>query len=514
MKALAAGALLLAVLPAGSAAPARLAPDACELEHPLRLSVLPAECGTLTVPENPQQPRGRQIELHVARVPAISRRKLPDPLFVLAGGPGAAATPSTPRWRRFCAHPPRSRHRAGRPARHRRIQCAQLRRDRERPVSRTRAGRDRRRHARAASPRCRRAPTSPYYTTSLAVQDLERVRAALGYQRINLYGASYGTRVAQHYLRRFPGTRAQRDPRRRRAAPQSASAPAAPLDAEAALTRILRALRARCPLPRPLRRSRSDLPRRARRARGRARCRSASPTRPRGEPVAFDFGADHLASVLRLLSYTPRVRRAPAAAAARRGGARRTSRRSRRSSCWSSAPMREALADRHAQQRGVRRGRAVLRPGSPSTARASPATYPRHPPARWPACSVCRVWPRGPVDADLHAPLHSDVPALLLSGSDDPVTPPDYAHEARGPVHAPSRGGAARVSATASSPRPAWTGSWRASSSARVRAALDVTCLRERAAAARSSPRSTVRRRDRGAAAAQALRRGDARCAR
>jgi len=44
--------------------------------------------------------------------------------------------------------------------------------------------------------------------------------------------------------------------------------------------------------------------------------------------------------------------------------------------------------------------------------------------------SVCRVWPRGPVDADLHAPLSSGVPALLLSGSDDPVTPPAGAHEA------------------------------------------------------------------------------------
>src|SRR2546430_13250024 len=43
-----------------------------------------------------------------------------------------------------------------------------------------------------------------YYTTSLAVQDLERVRAALGLERIDLYGTSYGTRVAQHYLRRFP----------------------------------------------------------------------------------------------------------------------------------------------------------------------------------------------------------------------------------------------------------------------------------------------------------------------
>ena len=42
------------------------------------------------------------------------------------------------------------------------------------------------------------------YTTSLAVRDLDAVRAALGYTTINLYGGSYGTRVAQHYLRRYP----------------------------------------------------------------------------------------------------------------------------------------------------------------------------------------------------------------------------------------------------------------------------------------------------------------------
>src|SRR2546429_12431 len=64
---------------------------ACELEHPLRLTVVAAECGVLSVPENPQDPAGRHIPLHVARVPAISRRKQPDALFILAGGPGAAA---------------------------------------------------------------------------------------------------------------------------------------------------------------------------------------------------------------------------------------------------------------------------------------------------------------------------------------------------------------------------------------------------------------------------------------
>jgi len=39
----------------------------------------------------------------------------------------------------------------------------------------------------------------------------------------------------------------------------------------------------------------------------------------------------------------------------------------------------------------------------------------------------CRQWPRGVVDPDLHAPLRSDAAVLLLSGADDPVTPPEYA---------------------------------------------------------------------------------------
>ncbi len=46
---------------------------------------------------------------------------------------------------------------------------------------------------------------------------------------------------------------------------------------------------------------------------------------------------------------------------------------------------------------------------------------------------VCKLWPRGPMDADMHSPLHSDVPTLLLSGEADPVTPPaDAERAARG----------------------------------------------------------------------------------
>jgi pimeloyl-ACP methyl ester carboxylesterase len=45
--------------------------------------------------------------------------------------------------------------------------------------------------------------------------------------------------------------------------------------------------------------------------------------------------------------------------------------------------------------------------------------------------SLCDGWPRGPMDADLHAPLSSNVPVLLLSGGNDPVTPAANAEHAR-----------------------------------------------------------------------------------
>ena len=206
----AARAALAAPPPAASspAAPPPVAPPLvlapCQIEHPLRLSVLAAECGVLEVPENPAAPKGRTIGLRVARVAAISRRKQPDPLIVLAGGPGAAATG-------FYA--------SVAPA------FARIQRDRDIVLLDQRgtggsnpldcaepenlAGPANTQAIAAAARSCLAALAGradvAWYTTSLAVQDLERVRAALGLERINLYASSYGTRVALQYLRQHIG---------------------------------------------------------------------------------------------------------------------------------------------------------------------------------------------------------------------------------------------------------------------------------------------------------------------
>jgi pimeloyl-ACP methyl ester carboxylesterase len=44
--------------------------------------------------------------------------------------------------------------------------------------------------------------------------------------------------------------------------------------------------------------------------------------------------------------------------------------------------------------------------------------------------TICSIWPRGPIDDDFHAPLATDIPVLLLSGTADPITPPRYAEMA------------------------------------------------------------------------------------
>jgi pimeloyl-ACP methyl ester carboxylesterase len=43
------------------------------------------------------------------------------------------------------------------------------------------------------------------YTTPVAVSDLDEARVALGYDKINLYGISYGSLIALQYLRQYPG---------------------------------------------------------------------------------------------------------------------------------------------------------------------------------------------------------------------------------------------------------------------------------------------------------------------
>jgi pimeloyl-ACP methyl ester carboxylesterase len=410
-------------------APAALSLTPCQIEHPLRLTVVAAECGVLEVPENPQDPRGRRIALHVARVAAINRRKQADALFVLAGGPGQAASAFYASVAGAFGRIQRERDivlidqrgtGASNP-----LDCAE---DEERLYQASDA------QILAATQRCLellRARASPaYYTTSLAVSDLERVRAALGYERINLYGVSYGTRVAQQYLRRFP-TRVRTLILDGVVPPELAVGPAVPIDAEQALRGILR----RCAADKDCSGHFGDPTRdyqavRAHLARHAVPLRLADPSS--GAPQELDFNQDHLASVLRLGGYsTDYAALLPLLLHTAAGG--------------DFSPLGAQFLWLGRSYAGIAVGmnnsvvcaedvpfydtrtidRARLAATFMGTAQLDALTL------------ICRIWPHGPVDADLHLPLRSEVAALLLSGGDDPVTPPANAvSAARGLSHA------------------------------------------------------------------------------
>lgn len=419
-----AGALGLISLGKARAAAIDLAP--CQLEHPAHLMVVAAECGTLQVLENPARPNGRRIGLRIARVAAINRRKAPDPLFLLAGGPGgsaimmyASAAPAFERIHRDRDIVLVDQRGTGQSNP---LACEL---DETRLMNATDAV------IAAETKRCLDAlshrASVGYYTTSLAVQDLDRVRAALGYERIDLYGASYGTRVAQHYLRRFP--------QHTRAVildgvvpPGLALGPSLALDAEKALMAIL----ARCAGESMCHKRFGNpaLTYYALRAALQAHPISitlADPTT--GEPQRLEFTALHLATVLRLAIYTPdQAALLPLALdLAQRAG--------------DYAPLAaQFLMMNHAYEDMLAYGMhntvvcAEDVPFYPPTERIDRAELERTfiGTAQLDALRhLCEIWPRGPVDADLHAPLQTDLPVLLLSGGNDPVTPPAYAEQAR-----------------------------------------------------------------------------------
>jgi len=430
---------LAAAVPAGelfgpascqAAEAGRISLSPCQLHQALELTLIEAECGRLQVPENPAAPRGRQIGLRVAVVPAISTRKLPDPLFVLAGGPGMAATSFytsvAPAFELI--HRDRDivlidqRGTGGSNA----LDCGSSDEDlydssMAQIVDETK--------------KCLRALAAHadvrFYTTSLAVQDLDRVRAALGYDRINLYGSSYGTIVAQQYVRRFPNN-VRSVILDGVVPPELALGATSALDAQTALSSLF----SRCEREPACDARFGDLAATYRELRAQLADHPVSvaltdPTS--GAPFRLQFGNYHLAMVLRLASYTPELAALLPLELHEAGAA------------GDFAPLagQFLLIDRVY-------GDAIAE-GMNNTVVCSEDVPFYHVDAAERAelaatflgtsqldglQAVCGIWPHGPMDPDFHQPLHADVPALLLSGGNDPITPPRYAAQAaRGFTH-------------------------------------------------------------------------------
>ena len=160
-------------------------------------------CGKFTVFENRKTRTGRTIDLNIVVLPAFDQKTKAEPLFDLAGGPGASSTDGAG----FYAGPGkeyRSRHDVVCVDQRGTGQSNRLSIPQEKtpqhylremyPVDYVKEMR----HALE-----QRADLTKY-TTSIAMDDLDDVRAWLGYDKINLFGWSYGTRAALVYMRQHP----------------------------------------------------------------------------------------------------------------------------------------------------------------------------------------------------------------------------------------------------------------------------------------------------------------------
>ncbi len=162
-----------------------------------------AQCGEIDVPEDRSKPDGRKIKIFAAVLPANTLSPKEDPLLILAGGPGQAASTLAPfasrlnevrRTRDVVLIDQRGTGRSSP------MDCAAFKpKDEDAletdPVPRAR---------RCADELRAQGVDAAQYTTTAWIDDLEAMRDALGYSRWNLWGGSYGTRVAQEYLRRHP----------------------------------------------------------------------------------------------------------------------------------------------------------------------------------------------------------------------------------------------------------------------------------------------------------------------
>ncbi|MDH5344821.1 MAG: alpha/beta hydrolase, partial [Gammaproteobacteria bacterium] len=260
-----------------------------------------------------------------------------------------------------------------------------------------------------------------FFTTSIAVQDLEALRQALGAPAFNVYGISYGSRVAQHFLRRYPDS-IRTVVLDGVAAPQIALGPGIAIEAQNALDAIFErcagdeACAGRFPTIREdfaaLQKLLSE-----------TTATVSLPHPTTGAMEHLDFGADEMAGALRLLSYNPAtVAMMPLLIDEAVNG-----------NLQPLAAQYLMIAENMSDAMAIGMHNSVVcTEDSPYFDHENvglddlEATYIG--PLQLDALvAICSVWPKGVLDEDFKAPVATDRPVLLLSGEADPITPPAYA---------------------------------------------------------------------------------------
>ncbi|WP_394204201.1 alpha/beta hydrolase [Shewanella waksmanii] len=182
------------------AAPVSQAPHACYVSG-LSEQV---SCGSILVPENYQEPQGKQIAIHYTVLPAIKSNFGSEAFLAIAGGPGQSAIDNAAYFDKVF-----SKVRQYRDI----LLIDQRGTGRSNPLNCEGEGfeaglalNDETIDIEATTQQCLDQQTADItqYGSETALKDFEAVRQALGYNKLHLYGISYGSRMAQLYMRHYP----------------------------------------------------------------------------------------------------------------------------------------------------------------------------------------------------------------------------------------------------------------------------------------------------------------------
>jgi len=409
-----------AAAPRDDATPLRL--TTCSIPQ----STTDARCGTYPVFEDRAARSGRVIPLRILVLPAETESPAPDPIFVLAGGPGRGAASGVTRDVVDFFRPMRARRdvvfvdQRGTGESHR-LQCrivpegsaAQSAFRDLLPADRIRACRE------ALEP----IAELRLYTTPIAMDDLDEVRAALGYRSINLYGTSYGSLAALQYLRQHPA-RARSLTLAGVATPAQKLPPHFAAGAQAALDHVI----ADCAADAACHHAFPDLAKDVATVFARFDAGSVAFDLPRAagrDAERVSMSRLVFAERLRLMLYDLRsARRVPLVVhRAARGDwvpfARATS--PTLSGAGADFAMGLYLT--------ITCSESVAAISEDDIVRGSLGSFVGEDRTRV-HVRACQEWPRGRVPPEYRAPVASRVPVLMLSGLLDPATPPHWGAEA------------------------------------------------------------------------------------
>jgi pimeloyl-ACP methyl ester carboxylesterase len=162
-------------------------------------------CGYVKVAENPDNPNGRKINIHYAIIPAVKNIYPNQAFLAIAGGPGQSAIDNAPLFDNTFGQIRETRDillidQRG-TGRSNILHCPE-----DKDISPLLIDGDDFDTV-AETKKCLAAIDSDVtqYTSTNALNDFEAVRKSLGYDRLHVYGISYGTRMAQLYMREHAG---------------------------------------------------------------------------------------------------------------------------------------------------------------------------------------------------------------------------------------------------------------------------------------------------------------------